>query len=145
MLAVGEEVDRYVVEALLGSGGMAVVYRVRHRTLATAHALKVLTNTVPQVRERLVAEGRIQAGLRHVNLVAVTDVLDVGGAPALLMDYVEGPALVAWIEERGPLPLADVEAIFGGILAGVAMAHARGLVHRDLKPGNVLLDLSGAR
>ncbi|MES2644225.1 MAG: protein kinase [Myxococcota bacterium] len=144
VLPAGQIIDRYVVEELLGGGGMAAVYRVRHRTLNTLHALKVLTTAAPQVRDRLVLEGRIQAGLRHPNLVAVTDVLDVDGAPALLMEFVDGPTLEAWIGQRGPLPVAEVEAIFRGILSGVGAAHARGLVHRDLKPANVLLDVSGS-
>ena len=92
-LEPGREVDRYVVQGLLGEGGMAEVYRVRHATLGTLHALKVLTIRSRSVRERLVLEGRVQATLRHPNVVAVTDVLVIDGAPGLLMEFIEGPAL----------------------------------------------------
>jgi hypothetical protein len=138
ILAPGEAVERYVVEAVLGEGGMAIVYRVRHVQLDTVHALKVLTLTHPNVRERFLQEGRVQATLRHTNVVSVTDVLEVNGAPALLMELIDGPSLADWIATTRPgLELA--EAVFRGVVAGVAEAHRRGMVHRDLKPANVLL------
>jgi serine/threonine-protein kinase len=137
-LSPGQEVDRYDVEAVLGQGGMAVVYRVRHRTLHTLHALKVLTMVSPGVRKRLLQEGRVQAQLRHPNVVAVTDVLDVQGAPALLMEYVNGPALDQFLASQRP-SLEQAEFLFRGVVEGVAQAHALGIVHRDLKPANVLL------
>src|SRR5678815_4234710 len=82
MLENGRTVDRYVVEAPLGEGGMAQVYRVRHAALGTRHALKVLTLTRSDLRDRFLQEGRLQAGLRHPNVVSVTDVLEVDGQPA---------------------------------------------------------------
>ena len=85
-LSAGQVVDRYTVERQLGRGGMAAVYLVHHNTLGTQHALKVLTLYSPTIRERLIQEGRVQARLRHPNVVAVTDVLDVEGAPGLLME-----------------------------------------------------------
>jgi tRNA A-37 threonylcarbamoyl transferase component Bud32 len=139
VLRVDEAVDRYVVEACIGEGAMARVYRVRHRLLGTVHALKVLRSTQPELRERLVQEGRIQAGLAHPNVVPVTDVLDVGGRLGLLMDHVAGGSLEAWLAEGLP-PRDAALAVFSGVLAGVGAAHAMGIVHRDLKPANVLLD-----
>lgn len=144
MLKPGRVVDRYTVEASIGEGGMAQVFRVRHNTLGTLHALKVLKVQSAAIRQRLVQEGKLQASIRHTNIVAVTDVIDVDGAPGLLMEYVEGPSLDVWLDrlaERGEAPtLQESERIFRGILAGVARAHRHGLVHRDLKPGNVLLE-----
>ncbi len=134
----GDRVERYVVESVLGRGGMAVVFLVRHTTLDTRHALKVLTTTSPVIRERLVQEGRVQAALRHPNVVAVTDVLDIGGQPALLLEYVEGPTLAQWLAAKHPA-LPDALRVFRGVLEGVGAAHAIGVVHRDLKPSNVLL------
>ncbi len=141
MLDIGQEVERYVVEAELGTGGMAVVYRVRHRTLGTVHALKVLTLRNPMLRERLVQEGRIQARLRHPNVVQVTDVLDIRGAPGLLMEFVEGPSLYSHSFGRA-LPIAEAERLFRGVLEAIHFAHGSSppLVHRDLKPANVLLE-----
>lgn len=141
MLQPGDVVERYRVELVLGQGGMAVVYRVRHTTLNTVHALKVLQVDHPQVAARLVEEGRVQARLRHPNVVAVTDVFEAAGWPALLMDFVDGGSLDAHIAAAGlsGLPLDRVEAWFRGIVAGVQAAHEAGLVHRDLKPQNILM------
>jgi serine/threonine-protein kinase len=139
---IGRVFDRYVVEAEIGAGGMAVVYRARHSTLGSLHALKVLKVQHPGIRERLVQEGRVQAGLRHPNIVAVTDVVDVDGAPGLVMEFIDGPSLEAWLGTNRP-GVAEALAIFRGIASGVSRAHRQGLVHRDLKPGNVLLDTSG--
>ena len=138
-LLPGTEVDRYVVEGELGTGGVATVYRVRHVALQTVHALKVVHSASPTMRDRLLEEGRLQARLRHPNVVAVTDVLSVGGYPALLADFVPGGSLRALLE-RAPLDLKEGERLFRGVLAGVASAHDEGLAHRDLKPENVLLD-----
>lgn len=137
--APGDTVDRYVVEGVLGEGGIATVFRVRHRSLGTLHALKVLRHDVGSLRARMLEEGRLQAALRHPNIVPVTDVLDVDGRPALLAEFVAGGSLRATLA-RGPLPRPQAERLFRGILEGVRHAHAEGMVHRDLKPENVLLD-----
>jgi len=137
-LDAGTIVDRYVVEELLGAGGTAMVYRVRHRQLGTSHALKVLTISSSAIRERMLREGRVQATLNHVNVVAVTDVVDIDGAPGLLMEHIEGPSLERALG-RYKLTMGDAELLFRGILSGVQAAHQAGLVHRDLKPANVLL------
>lgn len=138
MLKPGHIVDRYKVESVIGTGGTAVVYRVRHESLGTAHALKVLSVTSDVIRDRMLQEGRVQASLRHPNIVAVTDVLNVDGSPGLLMEYIEGPSLQKALKEF-KLPLEAAEMLFLGVVAGVAEAHGEGLVHRDLKPANVLL------
>jgi len=139
-LRPGSRVDRYRVELPLGEGGMATVYRVRHESLGTVHALKVLHINSPAIRERLLAEGRAQALLSHNNVVAVTDILEVDGAPALLMEFVDGGSLVD-VVSGPPLGVGVVLGLFRGVVQGVAAAHAQGIVHRDLKPGNVLLSL----
>ena len=92
-LRPGTIIDRYVVEGLLGQGGMAVVYRVRHKDLDSIHALKVLTVHSTSIRERLHQEGKAQARMRHPNIVSVTDLVDVHGAPGLIMECVDGPDL----------------------------------------------------
>jgi len=140
-LQPGDIVERYRVESVLGEGGTARVYRVRHTTLETVHALKVLTLDHPDIRARLIAEGKAQAKLSHPNIVPVRDVLDHAGAPALLMDFVPGPSLHQRLRDELPHP-DEVARLFRSIVEGVAYAHDKGLVHRDLKPGNVLLDVS---
>jgi serine/threonine-protein kinase len=135
---IGTTIGSYRVVSALGGGGVAEVYRVRHEVLGTDHALKVLKVPSDSARQRLVAEGRIQAQLEHPHVVSVRDVLDAGGAPALLLELVQGPTLGALI--RAGLRSPDlVDSLGSGVLQGVAAAHARGLVHRDLKPGNVLV------
>ncbi len=141
MLQPGQVLDRYTVIDELGRGGMAVVYRVRHNALGSLHALKVLTLHGASIQDRLVQEGRVQAGLRHPNIVAVTDVLDVDGSPGLVMELVQGPSLEDWLLHNKP-DLVTAEALFRGVLAGVRRAHRLDLVHRDLKPGNVLLEVT---
>ena len=134
----GRVIERYVVEGELGQGGMASVYLLRHRHLGTQHALKVLTTVGANAELRLLLEGRVQAALRHPNVVAVTDILDVDGRPGLLMEYIPPPSLAVWLAGHQPT-VEEAEALFRGIVEGVRHAHRYGLVHRDLKPSNVLL------
>jgi hypothetical protein len=138
VLAEGDTVDRYTVVRPLGEGGMAKVWLVRHTTLETLHALKVLQLTGPSLRLRFLDEAKTHSKLRHENIVRVSDVLEIDGLPALVLDYIDGPDLMHWIARELPDP-ARAEAMFRGILAGVAAAHAAGFVHRDLKPANVLV------
>jgi predicted ATPase len=137
-LQPGATVDRYVVEGTLGSGGMAEVYAVRHVTLGMSAALKVLRIRSAQLAGRLLREGRAQARLQHPNVVRVLDLLEVDGAPALLMERVEGPTL-AQIIAQGPLPIPRLDRLVRGIMLGLHAAHLQGIVHRDLKPSNVIV------
>jgi serine/threonine protein kinase len=138
-LRPGTVVDgRYVVDGLLGTGGMASVYRAHHRELGTDHALKVLTVSMPSLLHRLRLEGRVQASLRHPNVVAVTDLVALDGTVGLVMEFVRGPTLDALLQAR-QLELAEVDTLAAGLFDAVEAAHTAGIVHRDLKPANVLL------
>jgi serine/threonine protein kinase len=141
-LLPGATVDRYVVEAEIGRGGMARVYRVRHASLGSAHALKLLTMGNEDLTARLIREGQVQAQLDHPGIVAVRDVLDLPQGPGLLMDFIDGPTLDAWNSHHGPT-LEEKERVFLEIVSAVDWAHGRGIVHRDLKPGNILMQPSG--
>ncbi|MBT3222155.1 MAG: serine/threonine protein kinase [Proteobacteria bacterium] len=140
MQLVGTTFDRYTIEAVLGQGGMAVVYRVRHTQLGSSHAMKVLQIPTAPIRERLLNEGRVQSQLADPHVVTVTDVIDVNGSPALIMEYVHGPSLDELLND-GPLTLEQADELAVGILAGMVAAHRHGLVHRDLKPANILLSI----
>ena len=137
-LSAGERIDRYRVDTKLGEGGMALVYRVQHVQLGTWHALKVLRSSWAPIRDRLLLEGRVQAQLQHPNIVAVTDVVEVHGAPGLVMEYVAGPSLDSLLRHTR-LSIMQADMLGRGIIAGVAAAHEQGLIHRDLKPANILL------
>jgi len=137
-LAPGTCIDRYTVEARLGAGGMGTVYRVRHRDLGSLHALKILHHASPALRDRLVQEGRLQGSLQHPGVLRVTDLVQVEGLPALVLEYVEGETLADRIRGGG-VPPQDRDGLIQRLLDGVAAAHRHGLIHRDLKPENVLL------
>lgn len=137
-LSPGQRVGRYTVVARLGHGAHAVAYRVHAE--GVDYALKVLSKADEGLRERVLQEGEIQARLRHPNTVAVREAIQIGPTVGLVMDYVAGPTLHVWLRaERPDIPTAL--AIFRGVAEGVGAAHALGIVHRDIKPGNVLMQL----
>ena len=130
MLAVDDVVGgRYVVEAQIGAGGQATVYRLRHLHLGSTHAMKVVAAATPEHRERILREGRAQAALRHPHIVRVTDVVEVGGSPALILDLVNGADLGCVIRERR-LTLAQVDALVDGLLRGDGHSIALGARRR---------------
>ena len=133
---------RYTVEAVLGRGGFATIYAVRHTLLGSAHALKLLHAHSEEARRRLLAEGRMQARLAHPNIVRVTDVIELDGDIGLVMDRVEGGTLRELLD-LGRLPLPRALALAHAILDAVAAAHEAQLIHRDLKPANVLIGAHG--
>jgi serine/threonine-protein kinase len=139
------KVPGYRVEALLGSGGMGVVYRAWHLRLNRAVALKMLLagpSARPQELERFRREAQAVAGLGHANIVQVHDIGDVEGRPFFTMELVEGGNLSDQI--RGvPQPAHQAAALVATLAEAIHAAHESGIVHRDLKPGNILLTKSG--
>ncbi|MBT3218827.1 MAG: serine/threonine protein kinase, partial [Proteobacteria bacterium] len=143
-LKTGTSVERYTVVQPLAKGGMATVYLVRHRRLGSLYALKVLEVPSPEIRERLIREGQVQGQLRHPNVAAVLDTIDIEGSTCLLMEMVDGPGLHDLIADY-PISLAQADDLARGLLSGVGAAHTLGLVHRDLKPANILLSIEPTR
>ena len=143
MIGAGSEIGgRFTVLGVIGEGGIATVYRVRHTSLQSDHALKLLHLQKGDTTRRLLIEGRIQARLRHPNVVAVTDVVDVDGATGLVMEFVDGSSLREVLGPGAGLAREEALALFAQILAGVASAHRAGVLHRDLKPANILLSVT---
>src|SRR6266550_2780731 len=138
--------DRYVVESLLGRGGMGNVYKARERTRDRYVALKI----VPEFRakdehfiERFRREARIAARLRHPRIVSVHEVGTAGPFPYFSMDYIEGSTLRVVMERRHSLPQEDAISVVVEVCRAVAHAHGKGIIHRDLKPENVMIDSEG--
>lgn len=102
MLQPGTPVDRYVIQQVLGRGGMATVYRVKHAVLGTQHALKVLHAQGARLHEDIIREGRLQARLDPEFIVPVSDVLFLDGSPALLMPLVQGCSLAQLLNDYRP-------------------------------------------
>jgi tetratricopeptide (TPR) repeat protein len=135
----------YEVEAVLGVGGMGVVFRARHLGLKRVVALKMgLAGAYagPPERERFQREAEAVATLRHPNVVQIHDVGESDGRPYFTMEYVEGGSLAGKLGGM-PLPAREAAAIIATLAGAVEAAHAAGIVHRDLKPANVLLTSGG--
>ncbi|MEZ4383221.1 MAG: serine/threonine-protein kinase [Nannocystaceae bacterium] len=143
----GERIARYVVLEVLGEGGMGVVYAAYDPELDRKIALKVLSAALIgdarlEARGRMVAEARALARVSHPNVVAVHEVGLSGDEIFVSMELVDGRTLGAWRREEAPRWEAIV-AVFVEIARGIAAVHAAGLVHRDVKPDNVLIDRRG--
>ena len=145
-MLVGEEILGYRIERKIGEGGMGAVFKGVHPAFGQEVAIKVLDPLLardPELRARFVQEARIQMGLRHQGIVQVLTGQVDGDSPCLVMEFVDGMSLADVLARRGALPPAEAARIFVQVLDAVAHAHAQGVVHRDLKPGNILVQADG--
>jgi hypothetical protein len=134
------QVPGYEVEAVLGRGGMGVVYKARHLALKRTVALKMLAagHPYPAERARFRAEAEAVARLQHPNIVQIHEIGEAAGRPFFALEYVAGGSLAERLAGR-PLPPRDAARLVATLAEAMHLAHSRNLVHRDLKPGNVLL------
>jgi eukaryotic-like serine/threonine-protein kinase len=138
--------SRYRLKAKLGSGGMSTVYLAIDETLDRPVAVKVMHREIseePEQLERFRREARAVAKLSHPNVVAVIDAGEDGGHPYIVFEYVEGENLKQRIRRLGPLDPPEALAYAIEIAGGLSVAHGRRMVHRDVKPQNVLIDAEG--
>jgi alkyl hydroperoxide reductase subunit AhpC/predicted Ser/Thr protein kinase len=135
-------VGQYRIEALLGTGGLASVYKAHDLTLERPVALKVMREDPARSADSALAEARAAAALSHPNICVVYAVDSSQGFPMIVMEYIEGQPLSKLLEQ-GPLPLQRSRAVGAQIANGMAAAHARNIVHGDLKPANLMITPAG--
>jgi serine/threonine-protein kinase len=144
-LDAGGRLGPYRLDDVLGEGGVGIVFKAVHEPDGEVVALKALRTELSAdetYRRRFAREGRIAGGLSHPHLVPVVDVGEEDGHPYLAARYVDGVSLAELLEE-GPLPLSAALTIASEVASALDALHVEGLVHRDVKPANILLDTAG--
>lgn len=134
---------QYVLERELGRGGMGVVYLARDVRLDRLVAIKVLPRALgadPELRERFLREARTSAQLSHPNIVPIYRADEIDGVAFFVMGFVDGENLAERLRARGPLPPAEAVRVLREAAWALAYAHARGVVHRDVKPENIMIE-----
>ena len=148
-LLPGTMLSVYRIEDVLGEGGMGVVYRARDTAADRAVAVKCLhTNLAgdPQIRQRFAREARVLRSWSHPGAVAIHDFVEHEHVLAIVMELVAGESLAQHLSRwRGRMPFAEIRTIFEQVLVAMEDAHANGVVHRDLKPDNILVSSDGGR
>jgi hypothetical protein len=137
---------RYEIVRELGRGGFSIVYLATDRDLGTPVAIKLLVPppaSAQLARERLRREVQAVRGLAHANIVGVHDFLEEGTWSFVVMEYVDGPDLAVRVRDRGPLTPDDTARLGADIAGALSVAHQHGILHRDVKPQNILLDPDG--
>lgn len=141
----GDRIGQYRIEAQLGHGGMATIYKAHHARLARSVAIKVLHPAFTRDQNflaRFQREAQIVAGLEHRHIVPIYDFDEIDGQPYLVLKYIEGETLKAIIE-RAALPLNEIIRIMTPIADALDYAHGQGVLHRDIKPSNILIERDG--
>ena len=144
-MAIPEKFGRYEIKSELGRGGMATVYRAYDPSSGREVAIKVLPREMlhdPQFRSRFEREIKLIAALEHPSIVPIYDVGEENEQPYFVMRYLHGGSLSDWIE-KGNFSIQDAARIIERVSLGLAYAHRKGVIHRDLKPDNVLFDDNG--
>ena len=138
--------ERYEIIAEIGSGGMANVYKAKDTVLGRFVAIKILRAEYlgdEEFTARFTAEAQAAAGLTHQNLVAIHDVGSYLGHNYIVMEFVDGITLKAYIKQNAPIKWQDAAGVATQVLQGIAHAHKKGIIHRDIKPQNIMLTENG--
>jgi len=139
---IGKHIDHFEIRGVLGEGGMGRVYLGHDLSLDRPVALKLLRHElaqIPTLTKRLVDEARAQARLQHPNVVTIYYIGQFEGAPYFVMEYVRGRTLAETLEKHGPIPWGDALDYVTQTARALATAQSRGMIHRDVKPSNLLL------
>ncbi|HEY7693258.1 MAG TPA: protein kinase [Gaiellaceae bacterium] len=147
-LEIGSQLAGYRIVGILGEGGMGIVYEAEHALLGRKAALKSLLRELSaneEYKARFIRESQAVASIDHPNIIPVYDAGETEGTAYIAMRYVPGGDLADLIEQRGALPPQEVLSILDQAGAALDAAHARGLVHRDVKPGNILIEETTGR
>src|SRR5688572_10505636 len=145
MLQPGSQIGRYEIQRRLGRGGMGTVYVAHDPVLGRLVAIKVFATDLelPDAAQRFAKEARSAATLNHPNIVTVHDYGDVESQPYIVMEYVQGDTLADIIRRKVPVPLTEKLRWLEELCAGLAYAHRNGVLHRDIKPTNLMSSRSG--
>ncbi len=145
MLQPGTQIGRYEVQRRLGRGGMGIVYVAHDPVLGRMVAIKIFLSDLdmPDAAERFAREARSAAALNHANIVTIHDFGDWQSQPYIVMEYVQGETLAEVIRRKAPVAPAEKLRWMEDLCAGVGYAHRVGVIHRDIKPTNLMLDRSG--
>ena len=143
---IGKTIGKVRIEKLLARGGMAEVYLGTHLALERPVAVKLLHSYIeeePTLLERFHREAKVVASLRHPNIVQILDFDSTDGHPYIVMEYLKGPTLAAYLrhlhQRKKRLPSDQVASLLNGLTAALDYAHGQGVIHRDIKPSNIVL------
>jgi serine/threonine-protein kinase len=146
-LPAGTRIGVYVIEDVIGEGGMGVVYRAHDEVVGRTVAVKCLHTNLAgdlEIRRRFAREAKVLSSVHHPNVVNVFDFITHEHLSAIVMELVDGPSLVGHLARwRGRIPFAEIGALFGPVLDAIGYGHEQGIVHRDIKPDNVLIADTG--
>lgn len=143
---IGQKFGAYEIKKEIGRGGMGIVYKAVQISLGREVAIKILPPQLSLETEfvqRFYREARSAANLKHPNIVTIHDVGEENGTYYFAMEYLEGGSLEERIEKGGAFPLEEAESVITQIAGALDYAHNNGIIHRDIKPGNIIIDGEG--
>ena len=131
--------QRYAIQDLIGEGGMGKIYSALDLNSQTKVAIKIMNTSDPSAKERFLIEARAMADIRHKNVIRIFAADEYKGRPYMVVEYLDGKDLKTYLRDNGPLNWEDTRRIMLQVCDGIGAAHAKGIMHRDLKPPNIFI------